>query len=442
MSAMKEYGFHDVYTVHGGKKLSGEIRPNGAKNAATKQLVASLLTDGVCEFSNIPKNDDVLVTLEMLKEIGSEYEWTAPDKIRIQTKSIKSSIIREKYSGANRVPILLLGPLLHRVKSAEIPMLGGCTIGPRPIDFHQDLLKSMGATFECRDDRFVVQTEKLYGNIVQLPYPSVGATENAILSATLSEGVTVIFNAAIEPEIIDTVLLLQKMGALIQVDADRKIIIDGVKKLNGVYHRVIPDRIEAASFAVVAIITAGEIKILDAKQEHLISFLNSLRRIGGGYSVEDDGIVFFREREILSPLHLETDVFPGFATDWQPPLVALLTQADGVSVIHETVYENRFGYTHALNTMGARIDLTNSCLGSKSCRFVNRNYMHSCIIQGKTPLQGKSLRIPDLRAGFAYIAAALCAKGTSEISGISYLERGYSNILHKLLEIGAEVEAK
>jgi len=442
MSRIKKHGFHDVYTVHGGKKLGGKIKPNGAKNAATKQLVASLLTEEICEFSNVPKNDDVTVTLEMLREIGAEYEWIAPDKIRIQTKSIKNNVIHEEYSGANRIPILLLGPLLHRVKSAEIPMLGGCTIGPRPIDFHINLLKSMGAIFDCHDDRFAVQAEKLYGNIVKLPYPSVGATENAILSAVLSHGVTVILNAAVEPEIIDTVLLLQKMGALIQVDADRKIIIDGVDKLNGTYHRVIPDRIEAASFAVVAIITGGEIKVLDARQEHLISFLNSFRRIGGNYSVEDDGIVFFREREILSPLNLETNVFPGFATDWQPPLVALLTQANGVSVIHETVYENRFGYTHALNKMGAHINLTNSCLGSKSCRFVNRNYMHSCIIQGKTSLRGKSLHIPDLRAGFAYIAAALCAKGVSKISGIPYLERGYSDILNKLLEIGAEVEAK
>jgi len=195
-----------------------------------------------------------------------------------------------------------------------------------------------------------------------------------------------------------------------------------------------------ASFAAAAVATDGRIKVKDAQQSHMITYLNILRKVGGGFEVEDDGITFFRAQKELLPAHIETDVHPGFMTDWQQPFVVLLTQANGVSVIHETVYENRFGYTKTLSDMGADITLSSACLGSKPCRFTNHDYMHSCIVQGPTLLQSAAIEIPDLRAGFAYLIAALCAVGTSEITGIGYVERGYSQVPERLRSIGAHIE--
>ncbi len=429
-----------VYRIEGGHPLNGEICVGGAKNAMSKQLVASLLTAEPCIFTNVPRITEIEAVLDMLSEVGTQAEWLDERTLKVQTPAITNPTIGERYSGYNRIPILLLAPLLHRVRQVKVPVVGGCRIGARPVDFHVAALESMGAEIKYSGEAYVAQTTGLQGRTIQLPYPSVGATENIIIAATLAKGTTVIQNAAVEPEIIDTILLLQKMGALIRVDVDRRIIIEGVSHLNGATHHTLTDRIEAASFGAAAVACGGRIKVVNAQQEHLIPFLNEIRKVGGGFSVERDSITFFRAADELRATHVETDVHPGFVTDWQQPFVVLLTQCSGISVIHETVYETRFGYANTLKQMGAAIDLASACLGQKACRFAHRDHLHSCIVRGATALHGRSIEIPDLRAGFAYLIAAMVAEGVSEIGGIRYVERGYAKVPEKLRSIGVEME--
>jgi UDP-N-acetylglucosamine 1-carboxyvinyltransferase len=430
------------YLIEGGRAVQGTVTIEGAKNAIGKQLVASLLTNEPCVFTNVPRISEIEIILEMLAEIGTTWEWQDDQTLRIQTPEITSTTVGQKYSGVNRIPILLLAPLLHRAGQVTVPVVGGCRIGARPVNFHIDALQKMGAEIEYNSESYTARCGQLRGQRVHLDYPSVGATENIVIAACLARGTTVITNAAVEPEVIDTILFLQKMGALICVDVDRRIIIEGVENLHGASHHTITDRIEAASFAAAAVACNGRIMVRNAQQEHMITFLNELRKVGGGFSVEKEGITFFRRQTELSATHIETDVHPSFVTDWQQPFVVLLTQARGVSVIHETVYEDRFGYTMKLGEMGATIDLATACLGSKSCRFRDQDYSHCCIVKGPSQLHGQEIIIPDLRAGFAYIIAALVARGVSEIGGIKYVERGYAQVPEKLLGIGAAIEVR
>jgi len=428
------------YRIEGGHPLAGSIRVAAAKNAINKQLVASLLTDEPCIFSNLPRIREIDAILDMLSEIGTKYTWLSEDTLRVETPEIKSTVVGQRYSGFNRIPILLLSPLIHRAGEATVPTVGGDRIGARPVDFHLDGLRKMGARIEITSDSFRASSEMLRGVIVTLPFPSVGATENLIISATLAQGTTVIENAAVEPEILDTILFLQKMGALIAVETDRRILIEGVRRLRGATHRPITDRIEVVSFASAAVATGGRISIEGAQQEHMISFLNAVRKVGGGFDVDDHSITFYRETPQLRSLHLETHVHPGFMTDWQQPFVVMLTQANGISTVHETVYEDRFGYVDTLLKMGADIALTPTCLGNTPCRYLRRDHLHSCTIRGPSPLRSTDMTIPDLRAGFAYIIAALIADGTSTIDGTHYLERGYADVPGKLAAIGAQIE--
>lgn len=427
------------YIVEGGHPLKGTITIQSAKNAISKQLVASVLTSEPCILENVPRITEVDGVLAMLGELGTAYEWLDDSTLLVQTPDIEANLVPLEYSGFNRIPILMLGPLVHRAGSVTVPVVGGDDIGSRPVDFHTQALKDMGVEIINDASSYTARSGQIVGTSIELPYPSVGATENIILTATLAKGTTVIKNAAIEPEIIDTILFLQKMGALIRVDVDRKIIIEGVEKLHGARHRPVIDRIEAASYAALALATDGNITIRNAQQQHMITFLTALRKVGGGFKVTDDGIAFFREKDELSPIHIESDVHPGFMTDWQQPFVVMLTQAEGVSIIHETVYENRFGYTEALREMGATIDLTTACLGSKPCRYKDRDHLHSAIIRGKTPLHGIDVVIPDLRAGFAYMIAGLVADGETVLSNVHYMERGYANLPAKLEGIGAQL---
>ncbi len=429
-----------IYTIEGGRRLEGTVTVGGAKNAIGKQLVASLLTTEPCVFSNVPRIAEIDAILEMLSEVGTEYTWLDRDTLRVKTAKVKTAEVGQKYSGFNRIPILMLSPLLHRVGAASVPTVGGCPIGPRPVNFHLGALETMGVSVESTDAGYRATAGRLVGTTVELPFPSVGATENCLLAAVLAKGTTVIRNAAIEPEIIDTILCLQKMGAQISIDVDRRIIVEGVDKLGGTHHAPLTDRIEVASFAAAAIATNGRVTVRNAQQNQMTAFLNIVRKVGGGFRVERDGITFFRQQETLSPVHVETDVHPGLMTDWQQPLVVMLTQADGMCVVHETVYENRFGYTSALRQMGADIGLTDFCLGHKPCRFMNQGHAHSCVIRGQTQLHGVPIQIPDLRAGFAYVIAALLAQGTTQVTGINYLERGYADVPDKLEAIGASIE--
>jgi UDP-N-acetylglucosamine 1-carboxyvinyltransferase len=298
----------------------------------------------------------------------------------------------------------------------------------------------MGATLHEEAGASHLSVEgRLQGCRIRLEYPSVGATEQAILAAVLAEGVTELKNTAVEPEILDLIMVLQKMGAIITVDVDRTITILGVKRLRGFDHTAIPDRLEAASWASAALATHGRILVRNARQSELMTFLNRYRQVGGDFRVTAEGVEFWRERETLRSIALETDVYPGFSTDYQQPLVIALTQAQGVSIVHETVYEDRFGYVDALNRMGAQIQLYRECLGGLSCRFGQRNYKHSAVIVGPTPLHGAKIHIPDLRAGFSYVIAALAAAGVSTITGTRIIERGYENLTRKLQDLGAQI---
>ncbi|NGX37413.1 MAG: UDP-N-acetylglucosamine 1-carboxyvinyltransferase 1 [Chlamydiae bacterium] len=433
--------------IRGGIPLEGSVKAAGAKNAITKLLVASLLSKKKCRFFNVPNIQEVEITVELCEEIGSEITWDRETgTLEIQTKELKTSYIPQRFSGANRVPILMIGALLGRTNEAIIiPTAGGCKIGPRPINFHIEALKKFGAHIEYREMRregayFAQAPQGLKGTLITLPFPSVGATENTILAATRAKGTTLIKNAAIEPEIIDLILFLQKLGVVIFVDVDRTIHIEETQEFHETEHTVITDRIEAASLGMAAIATQGRVFVEGAQHPHMIAFLNKLRKLGGGFDVKQNGIEFFYQGPLKGGLHIETDVHPGFLTDWQQPFVVLMTQAEGISIIHETIYENRFGYAATLKEMGADIELFTHCLGGKPCRFASQNFEHSIIIKGPTPLIGKKIHVPDLRAGFAYVLAALIAEDESIISGLHYIDRGYENLTGKLQVLGAQVE--
>ena len=436
----------EVLKVKGGKPLKGHIKAAGAKNAMTKLLVASLLSDKKCTFYNVPNIGDVEITVNLCREIGAIVKWDKKEQIlEIHTNEIKTSYIPQRYSGSNRIPILMIGALLGRTNNDIIvPTAGGDLIGSRPVNFHVESLRTLGAEIEFREMKkegayFAQAHSGLKGSIITLNYPSVGATENTILAAVRAEGVTLIKNAAIEPEIIDLILFLQKLGANIMVDVDRTVCIQQATQFHEVEHRVLTDRNEVSSYAMAAISTKGRIFVEGAEHQNMIAFLNKLREIGGGFEVKENGIEFFYDQELRGGIHLETDVHPGFMTDWQQPFVVLMTQANGVSVVHETVYENRFGYTHTLKEMGADIELFTQCLGGRSCRFASNNHYHSLVIKGPTPLMGKDISIPDLRAGFAYVMAALLSEEESRITNLDYLDRGYEHLTDKLTAIGADI---
>jgi UDP-N-acetylglucosamine 1-carboxyvinyltransferase len=237
-------------------------------------------------------------------------------------------------------------------------------------------------------------------------------------------------------------MLIQKMGAIIFVDTDRTIVVEGVDRLHGAEHTVMNDRIEAASFAIAGIITGGDVLVEGAEQPHMLTFLNKVRQVGGAFEVRPDGIRFYHPGQPLKPIVLETDVHPGFMTDWQPPFVMLMTQVEGLSVVHETVYENRLGYTEVLVQMGAEIQLVRQCLGEKPCRFKSRDFPHSAVVKGPTPLRAADVTIPDLRAGFSYLIAAAVAPGVSRISGIEDVERGYPHVLEKFEALQANIRLR
>ncbi|MBS0652776.1 MAG: UDP-N-acetylglucosamine 1-carboxyvinyltransferase [Verrucomicrobia bacterium] len=436
----------DILKIKGGKPLEGKVRAAGAKNAITKLLVASLISDKRCTFYNVPNIAEVEVTVDLCKEIGSVVHWDrAEGVLEIVTKEFKTGYVPQRFSGANRIPILMIGALLGRTdEDIIVPTAGGCKIGKRPVDFHIAALEKLGATIEYREMKkegaYLARAHQgLKGTLIQLPFPSVGATENSILAAARAKGTTVIKNAAIEPEIIDLILFLQKLGVTIGIDSDRTIQIQQATEFFDVEHTVITDRIEAASLALAGISTQGRVFVEGAQQQHMITFLNKLREVGAGFEIKKDGIEFFHKGPLKGGVLIETDVHPGFLTDWQQPFVVLLTQAHGSSVVHETIYENRFGYTATLKQMGADIEPFTHCLGGKTCRFASHNFQHSIVVKGPTPLTAKDVTIPDLRAGFAYVLAALLAPETSQISGLHYLDRGYEQIVAKLNAIGADV---
>jgi UDP-N-acetylglucosamine 1-carboxyvinyltransferase len=436
----------EVMRIKGGAPLKGEVVIPGAKNAITKMLVASLLSDKLCVFHNVPNITEVEVTVDLCQEIGMQVRWDRKERrLEAITPHLKTTYVPQRFSGGNRIPILMIGALLGRTdEDIVVPTVGGCKIGQRPVTFHIDALRQLGAEIEYRemkkDGAYFAQSHKgLKGNVIDLPYPSVGATENTILAACRAKGSTVIRNAAMETEVIDLILFLQKYGVNIVIEPNRTICIDETKEFYEVEHHVVPDRLEAASYGMAAISTRGRVFVQGAKQEHMITFLNKIRELGGGFKIYQEGIEFFYKGPLKGGLHIETDVHPGFQTDWQQPFAVLLTQANGSSVIHETVYENRFGYTETLKEMGADIELFTQCLGGRACRFAGKNFHHSAVIKGPKKLRGMHIEIPDLRAGFAYVMAALTAKDESVLSNLQFLDRGYEAIDEKLVSLGASL---
>ncbi len=428
----------ECFKITGGKPLKGTVQISGAKNAASKMMIASLLTSDPVFLSNVPQQDETQITEGMLRELGTEVVWKGEHEMRLQTTQVHGSSL-PSLARRNRIGILALVPLLHRTGEAIVPFSGGDAIGARPVDFHLATLKKMGATITETEEGYKAQVNgRLKGALIELPYPSVGATESAILAGVLAAGRTMIRNAAGEPEVQQLIMMLQKMGAIIQINAGRSIEIVGIETLSGCCMRTMPDRMEAASYACMALGTHGEIFVKDAPHEHMVTFLNMVRKIGGEYEVQEDGIVF-RAINGFSGMELETDTHPGFMTGWQQPFVVLLTQAKGTSVVHETVYEGRFGYTEALKKMGAQIALFSNCLGEIDCRFKGQNYKHSAVITGPTPLHAADVEVPDIRAGLAFVVAALMAEGTSTLSGIEHLDRGYETLEEKLKGVGAKI---
>ncbi|MCL4392167.1 UDP-N-acetylglucosamine 1-carboxyvinyltransferase [Patescibacteria group bacterium] len=430
----------EYFSVKGGRPIKGTVRLAGAKNAATKMLVASLLTDEECTLENFPDIGDTRIVLELCEVLGSKFDFK-DSTVTIRTEKIKTTKV-EALSRKNRIPILALGPLLTRMGEGEVPIVGGDKIGPRPVDMHLTSLEALGAEVEIGTDSYHARAPHgLKGAEITFRYPSVGATEQVIMAAVLARGKTIVRNAAVEPEITDLIKVLQKMGAIIELGTNRVISIYGVERLRGFKHRIMSDRNEAVSFACLAVATDGDVFAEGAEQEHLITFLNSLRRIGGEYEVRENGIRFWRAKK-LTGTKIETETHPGFMTDWQQPFTVLLTQSEGASVVHETVYEDRFGYTKDLNLMGANIKVVNECLGDLPCRFKDNLSPHSAIIEGPTKLHGREITVPDIRAGIAHLIAALVAEGESTIRGISEIDRGYERIDERFRSLGASIERK
>ncbi|MFZ5872487.1 MAG: UDP-N-acetylglucosamine 1-carboxyvinyltransferase [Actinomycetota bacterium] len=430
-------------TVHGGRPLTGRIRVRGAKNFVSKAMVAALLGETPSRLRNVPAIRDVSVVTGLLDLHGVQVSTGAEDgELVLDPSRVEQAHVADidAHAGASRIPVLFCGPLVHRLGEAHIPDLGGCRIGDRPINYHLDVLRQFGAVVEKRSQGIWISAPRpLRGTRLELPYPSVGATEQVLLTAVRAEGVTELRNAAIEPEIADLIAVLQKMGAIISVDTDRVIRVEGVDRLTGFTHRALPDRIEAASWGCAALATRGDVLVEGAQQQAMMTFLNVFRKVGGAFDITDDGIRFFHPGEPLRSIALETDVHPGFMTDWQQPLVVALTQAQGLSIVHETVYENRFGFVEALNEMGATIQVYRECLGSAPCRFGKQDFRHSAVISGPTRLRGAEIVVPDLRGGFSHLIAALAAEGTSRVHGIDIIDRGYEHFGDKLTALGADV---
>jgi UDP-N-acetylglucosamine 1-carboxyvinyltransferase len=433
----------DTITIHGGKPLVGRVDVRGAKNLVTKAMVAALLGDSPSVLRGVPAISDVAIVRGLLEAHGVRITDTGDGELTIDPSNVTSAHFAEidAHAGSSRIPILFCGPLLHQLGEAFIPDLGGCRIGDRPINFHLDALRAFGAKVtKLPQGIHLTAPERLRGAEIDLPFPSVGATEQVLLSAVRAEGVTELKNAAIEPEIMDLISILQKMGAIIWVEPNRTIFIEGVDRLGGYEHRALFDRNEAASWAAAALATRGDIFVGGALQPELLTFLNVFRKVGGEFTVTEEGIRFWHPGGALKPVVIETDVHPGFMTDWQQPLVVAMSQAEGQSIVHETVYENRFGFTESLNAMGADIVVHQDGIASITRRVPRRALEQAAVITGPTPLHGADIRVPDLRGGFSHLIAALAAKGTSTISNVGIIARGYEHFIDKLRDLGAEFE--
>ncbi len=411
----------DHLLIRGGRRLEGQVAIEGAKNAALPMCVAPLLTDEPVRLHRIPHLRDVDTILSTISSLGKKIKYDG-NTVEISCGGALRSEAEARYVEQMRASFLILGPLAARLGHAIVPLPGGCTIGRRPVDLHLGGLRAMGARIEEFPDRVVVKAEKLHGARISFPYPSVGATEHLLMTAALIRGETRITNPSREPEIGDLISLLRKMGAHIVVEK-MSIRINGSEHLHGAEHTIIPDRLEAGTYLLAGAITGGEVQVTGVEPEHLRSVIEVLREAGMSITESSDTIRLLAEQR-AEPGHIVTAPYPGFPTDLQPPLVALLCLGKGESLVEEQVFESRLAYAHSLNRMGGRIKVT----GRKA------------IVAGVNTLVGAKVPALDIRAGGALILAGLAAEGETVIYYPEHIDRGYASIEQKLALIGARIE--
>ncbi len=412
------------YVIHGGKRLEGELCIDGSKNAVLPIIAATLLSGNITYLQHCPRILDVEIMIEILKQLGCKVEWEQ-DNLMINTRTLQNCNISEELVKKMRSSIILLGALIGRCGEARISQPGGCQLGARPIDLHLSALKQMGVHITEQQDIIICKSSNLHGAEISLALPSVGATENIMLAATLAEGNTNIYNAAKEPEIVDLQDFLVACGAKITGAGTEVISIQGVKKLGGVSYRVIPDRIIAGTYLVAAAITRGNITLKDIRIEHLIEIIRKLEEVGCHINASST------EVSLMAPSHLHgielvTEPYPGYPTDMQSQMMALLCTCESPSKIKENLFEARFKPAYELMKMGARIDVDG---------------IEAKIIPGAR-LIGTEVNATDLRGGAALVLAGLAAEGCSVVNQIDYIKRGYQNIVADLSYLGAHIQEK
>jgi UDP-N-acetylglucosamine 1-carboxyvinyltransferase len=415
------------FIVTGGVPLRGEVRIAGAKNAVLKMMAAAALTEERTVLRNVPRISDVQILRGTMTDIGFTVTPFEGDGLEITAGAADWLFVPLEAAMKMRSSFILLGPLLTRFGRVIISNPGGDRIGRRPVDLHVEAMRALGAEIEYKNGYYFAQAPGgLRGARIAFPYVTVMGTENAMLAATLAHGTTVIENAAREPEVDDLVAMLRAMGAHIERTAPHRLEIEGVDRLHGVEHRVLGDRLEAGTFAMAAAVTGGDVTIRGVDPTHLGAFTDLLAGMGVSFETfaTDGGGLRVRGGDGIRPADVETQPYPGFATDLQAPLAVLMTQANGVSSIHETIYEDRLDYTMELVKMGAVIEV----LDERHAR-----------IAGPTALHGREVEIADLRAGATLVLAALAAEDTSIISGVEHVDRGYEAIESKLVGLGAQI---
>jgi UDP-N-acetylglucosamine 1-carboxyvinyltransferase len=415
----------EQFVIEGGKPLSGSVRVQGAKNAALPILAACVLAEGIFEILDVPRLSDIEAMCQILEALGAQvirYQTS----IRVNTHPINNYVIPDHLMSQMRSSIFLMGPLLARLKQVCISRPGGCAIGKRPIDIHLKGLKRLGVQIIEKDGVIHCFASKLTGNEIVLEFPSVGATENIMMAAVLGEGITVLKNAAREPEIIDLQDFLNKMGAQISGAGSSEIRIRGVRSLRPVSHTIIPDRIVAGTLAAAAGATGGEIILKNVVSSHLTSVIQHLECLGVEIE-QDQNIVRVKGPERLKPIpSIITQPYPGFPTDMQPQILVLLTKAEGLSTLTETIFESRLKHVDELKKMGADVSLDNNTVS----------------IRGGKSLTGTLVNATDLRAGAALVIAGLAAKGTTYITGVEYIDRGYERLETVISKLDGIMERK
>jgi UDP-N-acetylglucosamine 1-carboxyvinyltransferase len=413
----------DKIVVRGGAPLRGEIAVSGAKNAALPLLFATLLTDEECRLSRVPQLADIRTTLRLLRDLGVQHAWLNEQEVALSASAVRCFEAPYDLVKTMRASFLALGPLLARFGRARVSTPGGCAIGARPVNIHLDGLQRLGASIRVQQGYVEAEVATLRGAYIPLEFPSVGATENLMMAATLAQGTTVLDNAAREPEIEDLALMLNAMGAQIRGAGTETMTIDGVATLHGAEHTVIPDRVEAGSFLVAGAITSGDVFVRGARADHLDALLNVFAEAEIPFSVHADGVrVIGGGRP--SSVHLTTLPYPGFPTDLQAQTMALLSLGGGRSTITETIFENRFLHAQELVRLGADIHV----------------HGNNAIINGVAYLSGAQVMATDLRASVSLLLAGLAAQGVTEVSRVYHLDRGYERIEEKLSRIGADIQ--